>query len=200
MRHKGIAIRLTSSRTTAILHAVAQKFRHIPQHPPSQLACTLRTVDLSATADAETVCVLLDSYARHEIGTGAALPAAVLEALPAALGAMPGVLVLLADVGAKPVGLAVCLPSFSTFTARPVLNIHDLMVLPDFRRRGIATHLLDAALRHARARGCAKITLEVREENVAGRGLYRRFGFTGDASTEPRRTFFLERSCDDRPA
>lgn len=44
-------------------------------------------------------------------------------------------LVLLAFVEDEPVGVAVCFFELSTFKTRPLLNIHDLAVLPQYRGR-----------------------------------------------------------------
>jgi ribosomal-protein-alanine N-acetyltransferase len=48
---------------------------------------------------------------------------------------------------------------------------------PAWHRRGIATRLLLAAARGAKARGCMNLTLEVRVSNSGAQDLYRRFGF-----------------------
>jgi ribosomal-protein-alanine N-acetyltransferase len=58
------------------------------------------------------------------------------------------------------------------------LHINNLAVLPDFRRSGIASALLDHVLREGRAFGARRATLEVRRSNDAARMLYERFGFT----------------------
>jgi GNAT superfamily N-acetyltransferase len=46
------------------------------------------------------------------------------------------------------------------------------------RRRGLATHLLVAALDHGRARGATRVYLQTTDENEAALTLYRRRGFT----------------------
>jgi ribosomal protein S18 acetylase RimI-like enzyme len=87
-------------------------------------------------------------------------------------------LVLLAFADEQPVGLAVCFFGFSTFNARPLLNIHDLAVLPAYRGKGVGRALLVEAEKHARARGCCRLTLEVQDDNIRARSLYERFGFS----------------------
>jgi ribosomal-protein-alanine N-acetyltransferase len=47
----------------------------------------------------------------------------------------------------------------------------------DFRRQGIGSALLRAALDDAGSRGALKAMLEVRESNVAAQDMYRKFGF-----------------------
>lgn len=56
-------------------------------------------------------------------------------------------------------------------------HITTIAVDPAWQRRGIATRLLVAAARAARARGCENLTLEVRVSNAGAQDLYRRFGF-----------------------
>lgn len=127
---------------------------------------------------------VLDSYAADVMGGGQALSPEVLARLPSMLAKHPGALVLLALAGdhdERPVGVAVCFFGLSTFRAKPLLNVHDLAVLPEYRGRGIGRALLQAAEDRARQKGCCKLTLEVREDNTRARALYRSFGF-GDSS------------------
>lgn len=53
-------------------------------------------------------------------------------------------------------------------------------VVPDARRRGIATRLMQIAEAFSRKRGCATIRLEVSTENLAAIELYRRLGYRTD--------------------
>ncbi len=57
------------------------------------------------------------------------------------------------------------------------VHINNLAVKPEFRRMGVATALLNYALREAARRGARRATLEVRRSNDAARRLYERFGF-----------------------
>ncbi|PWH19292.1 MAG: ribosomal-protein-alanine N-acetyltransferase [Anaerolineae bacterium] len=56
-------------------------------------------------------------------------------------------------------------------------HIATLAVHPDYRRRGIATQLLQTALQACARLGMRSATLEVRAGNLAAQTLYRRFGF-----------------------
>jgi ribosomal-protein-alanine N-acetyltransferase len=58
------------------------------------------------------------------------------------------------------------------------LHINNLAVLPEFRRAGVATALLERALEHGVRSGALRATLEVRRSNDAARLLYEQFGFT----------------------
>ena len=55
--------------------------------------------------------------------------------------------------------------------------ITNVAVFPPFRRCGIASALLDAAADGAKQRGCAFLTLEVREGNAKAIHLYEAHGF-----------------------
>ena len=55
--------------------------------------------------------------------------------------------------------------------------ITNVAVFPQYRKNGIASALLQAAVCGAAARDCAFITLEVRESNLPAVTLYRKAGF-----------------------
>ncbi len=118
------------------------------------------------------------------MGNGAPLAADVLARLVPSLRAHPTTVIFLAYANAEPVGIATCFLGLSTFAARPLLNVHDLAVLPTHRGRGIARQLLAAAEAKARALGCCKLTLEVQENNYGARGLYARAGFAQNVYQE----------------
>ncbi len=52
-----------------------------------------------------------------------------------------------------------------------------MLVDRDWRRRGVGTALVQAAVEAARARGCHKVSLQVWPHNDAARALYRKLGF-----------------------
>lgn len=140
----------------------------------TQVVCA----DLDDLAHAAAVVEMLDTYARDPKGGGQPLTEEVRARLIPGLRAHPTTVVLLAFQGERAVGMAACFLGFSTFAARPLLNVHDLVVAPDCRGAGVGVALLDAAEAEARRRGCAKLTLEVQDDNQPARRLYERFGFT----------------------
>jgi len=91
-------------------------------------------------------------------------------------------------------GIVTCFVGFSTFAARPLVNVHDLHVTKDYRRRGVARLLLEAVEKKARELGCCKLTLEVQENNHAALALYRGFGFVnGQYEPEAGTVLFREK-------
>jgi ribosomal protein S18 acetylase RimI-like enzyme len=140
--------------------------------------------DLSCHERAQAVEFLIDAYARDPMGNGRPLSDEVRRDLVPGLRQHPTTLVLLAYCGAQAAGIAVCFRGFSTFAARPLLNIHDLAVLREYRGRGIGRHLLDAVAEKARSLGCCKLTLEVLENNHGARRLYAAAGFAQAAYEE----------------
>jgi [ribosomal protein S18]-alanine N-acetyltransferase len=57
------------------------------------------------------------------------------------------------------------------------LHINNLAVIPEQRRGGVASLLLDRVFAEGAALGAKRATLEVRRSNEAARLLYERFGF-----------------------
>lgn len=158
------------------------------------MSIEIREANLADRADGAALLELLESYALDPMGGATALSADVKLRLLPALREQPHALVLLAHEGTRAVGLANCFYGFSTFAARPLLNVHDLAVLPEFRGRGVGRALLAAAEERARAKGCAKLTLEVREDNARARQLYEARGFRDfELAGQSLRTFFLSK-------
>jgi GNAT superfamily N-acetyltransferase len=133
--------------------------------------------DLSRPEHRRDVLALTQLYASDPMGSGELLPPDVLDRLIPGLQSHPTTLILLAYVDADAVGIATCFRGFSTFHARPLLNIHDLAVAPAWRGRGVGQQLLAAVERNARDLGCCKVTLEVQENNARARRLYALAGF-----------------------
>ena len=142
------------------------------------------------------IIYVLDSYAADPIGGGEALSSEVRARLVPGLKAHPTTLVLLAFEAEEAIGIAVCFFGFSTFRARPLLNIHDLAVIPERRGEGIGQALLDSVEHHARQGECCKLTLEAQEDNQRALGLYRKFGFEDFTLGDSGATRFFAKTLD----
>ena len=60
---------------------------------------------------------------------------------------------------------------------RRIGHVKDVAVAPAYRRRGVATALLDRALDTLAGQAVASVKLEVREHNESAHALYEQFGF-----------------------
>ena len=128
---------------------------------------------------AKAIVALMDAYARDPMGGAEPLSEAVMLNLVPRLAALPHAFSVLAYAGGQAVGLVNCFMGFSTFVAQPLVNIHDVTVLADFRGQGISQAMLARVEQIARERGCCKLTLEVLEGNAPAQKSYTKLGFAG---------------------
>lgn len=140
---------------------------------------TLRiaAVDLENAAISAAWLELLDHYACDPMGGGTGLSDYAKANLVRQLKDLPTFHGALAWRGEKAVGLINCFAGFSTFAAKPLLNIHDIVVHADARRQGIGQALLQWAERRARQLGCCKLTLEILSGNTRAMASYARAGY-----------------------
>ena len=133
--------------------------------------------DLDDPEHAQALLELILHFAVDPMSGGMTLPPEVRDAVIPGLKAHPTTLAFLARSDGNYVGTAVCFTGFSTFYAKPLINIHDLVVLEDHRGNGVGTGLMSAVEEKARLSGCCKVTLEVRDDNDSAQGLYAREGY-----------------------
>ena len=133
--------------------------------------------DYNNPAHASAVVQLLDAYAQDPAGGGEALSDFAKKHLVKELAARPHAFSVLAFDGAQPVGLINCIEGFSTFACRPLVNIHDVAVLPGHRGQRVGEQMLALVDEMARERGACKLTLEVLQGNRSAIKLYERVGF-----------------------
>jgi len=140
---------------------------------------TLRiaAVDLKNPAISAAWLDLLDEYARDPMGGGTGLSPYAKANLLRELAELPTFHAALAWQGDRVVGLIDCFTGFSTFAARPLLNIHDIVVRAAWRGQGVAQALLQWAEQRATELGCCKLTLEVLSNNARAMLAYERAGF-----------------------
>jgi len=143
------------------------------------MSINLVNVDYLNSQHAQDLIYLLDSYAQDPMGGGEGLKQHVKDNLAKELARLPHALSLICYVDNKPAGLVNGFEVFSSFMCKPLLNIHDVVVLNEYRGQGISQLLLEKVEGMARDRGCCKITLEVLEGNKVAQNAYRKFGFAG---------------------
>ena len=97
----------------------------------------------------------------------------------AELSKLPHAFSVICYVDGRPAGLVNCFEAFSTFKCKPLINIHDVIVIEAFRGIGISQRMLSMVEDIAKSKGCCKITLEVLEGNEIAKSSYAKFGFTG---------------------
>jgi ribosomal protein S18 acetylase RimI-like enzyme len=68
-------------------------------------------------------------------------------------------------------------------------ELESIVVAVDLRRRGIAGRLLETAIAEGAARRAGRMTLEVRESNLAAMGLYHLAGFVAEGR---RAAYYVE--------
>ncbi len=137
----------------------------------------IRSVDFSDPEQARAFVGLLDMYARDPMGGGQGLPYEVKQRLPLDLPRFPGGVHLMAWAGDEAVGVLNAFMGYSTFKAKPLMNVHDIAVMPDCRGQGVGQALLAELESIAKLRGCCKLTLEVLSGNIRARQAYEQFGF-----------------------
>lgn len=140
--------------------------------------------DLTTEPHQIAVVAMLNAYASDPMGDGKPLANEVQEKLIAGLRNHPTTHIFLVMQESDPVGIAVCFRGFSTFAARPLLNIHDFYVAPELRGQGVGRLLLEHVERAAQATDCCKLTLEVQERNTRAHAIYLAYGFARSTYVE----------------
>ncbi len=83
---------------------------------------------------------------------------------------------VVAELKGEIVGSATYFYNFSTFLMKPGVYLEDLFVLPEYRRRGIATDLLKYLASHAVNKGCGRLEWSVLDWNEDAITFYKRIG------------------------
>jgi ribosomal protein S18 acetylase RimI-like enzyme len=133
--------------------------------------------DFNNSVHREQVLFLLDSYMQDPMGGGHPMPEATRSHLLDGLANHGNTFILFALYNGEFIGLVTCFINFSTFKAKPYINIHDVVVLKQFRGMGIGRALLQKIIAIAQERDYCKVTLEVRDDNQNAQGLYKSLGF-----------------------
>lgn len=126
---------------------------------------------------AKEIALLLNAYASDPMGGGKPLSNEVQAKIALELSRLPHAFSVIAYVDSRPAGLANCFEMFSTFLCKPLVNIHDVVVLKEYRGQGLSHKLLEKIEQIAIERGCCKLTLEVLSGNTSAKASYERFGF-----------------------
>jgi Acetyltransferases len=153
--------------------------------------CDVLVADYSNTCHQAAIADLMQGYSGDLMGGGSALPREHCAKISKALETFGHAVTVLAfskESSNLPLGIATSITSFSTFYLKPVLNLHDVYVVPAARKLGVGKALLEATTAVALRSGCCKLTLEVLTHNTPAKRLYEKFGFqpyqlAGEAGT-----------------
>jgi ribosomal protein S18 acetylase RimI-like enzyme len=137
----------------------------------------VRRVNYRDEEHGQALLLLLDMYAQDPMGGGSPLTEDVKSRLCSDLVDFPGAYSAIAWLNERPVGLINAFVGYSTFKGRPLMNVHDIAVMPEVRGQGVGQALLAALEQHARSLDCCKLTLEVLSGNTRGLRSYEQFGF-----------------------
>lgn len=145
----------------------------------STLGLRVLQANYNDSLHARAVVQLLDTYAQDPAGGGHALTDFAKQNLVSELVKRPQAFSVLAFDGDTPVGLVNCIEGFSTFACKPLINVHDVVVLASHRGQRVGAQMLALAEKIAVQRGACKLTLEVLSGNASAIKLYERVGFAG---------------------
>jgi ribosomal protein S18 acetylase RimI-like enzyme len=126
---------------------------------------------------ASVIVNLMNAYAMDKMGGGESLTESVKQTLVSELAKVRNAFTVLSLVDGKPAGLINCFMGFSTFKAKPLINIHDIVVISDYRGMQLSQLMLGKVEEIARVRNCCKLTLEVLQGNTIAQNSYVKFGF-----------------------
>ncbi len=133
--------------------------------------------DLSDKRYLEDILKVLDAYKCDDMGQSPPYNNDERKRLHSYFFSHPTVMVFLLYVDNQVAGGSVCFTSFSTFSVKTILNIHDLCILKQYRGNGYGTELMKSIIINAKELDCSKVTLEVREDNCVAKKLYSSLGF-----------------------
>lgn len=143
------------------------------------MSVEVRLLDYQSAEDANVLIELLNGYAMDPMGGGEPLSDFTQAHLAEKLSKTPTAFTVACFVDGAPAGLINCFEGFSTFKCKPLINIHDVVVLSEFRGQKISQKMMDKVEAIAREKGACKLTLEVLEGNKVAQNAYLKFGFSG---------------------
>jgi ribosomal protein S18 acetylase RimI-like enzyme len=137
----------------------------------------------------EALINLMNEYRLDKMGDGQAYSDEEKEKLVEGLKHHATALVYIAWTGDRYIGLITSFVNFATFSVKPFINIHDIIVAESWRNKGLGRQLITRVIEEAETLGCGKVTLEVREDNDNARHLYNSMGFFDG---EPRNFYWAK--------
>ena len=135
-------------------------------------------VNLNDPKHCKQLLLLLNDYMLDEMGVSQPMPKYLESKIIDGLEKHPSYLGFFVCVNNEYAALANCNINYSTWQAKFLINIHDFIVSPKFRKQGFGQFLLTEIERYAREKDFCKINLEVRYDNIKAQKLYKKEGFS----------------------
>ncbi|MFT7558583.1 MAG: GNAT superfamily N-acetyltransferase [Flavobacteriales bacterium] len=134
-------------------------------------------VDYNNTAQAADLINMLNAYALDPMGGGEELAEETKSRLVQELSKRNDAISLIAYTDGKAIALINAFEGFSSFAAKPLINVHDVFVAKEHRGTGIVYKMMEELGRIALERGCCKLTLEVLSKNDRAKKAYLTMGY-----------------------
>lgn len=157
-----------------------------------KLKVEFKKLDNSNKTEKEHVIDLINQYRSDPMGANSPFTKFDLQELIKLFNTSKNNITYIGYNDDKPICIAVCFSSFSTFNTSNLLNIHDFFVDYNYRGKGVGKKLLQYVKSESIKSGFKSISLEVREDNLIARQLYSHEGFN---ECEPK-MHFLKCSLD----
>ncbi|HIP76570.1 MAG TPA: GNAT family N-acetyltransferase [Psychromonas hadalis] len=146
---------------------------------------TTQRVDLTNPKHAQAYLSLMSHYASDPMGGGEGLSDYAKENLIETLLKRSDVFIVIVFKDDQPAALLTAIEGFSTFSCKPLLNIHDVVVHSDFRGNGLTGYLFSEIEKIGKERDCCKMSLEVLSGNEIAKNAYKKQGYA-DYQLDPQ--------------
>jgi len=143
--------------------------------------------DFENPAHCTALVSLMNEYISDRMGDGIPYTEEQKVLLVEGLKNHPSKLILFLKIDDRFAGLVNSFINFATFTVKPFINIHDVIVTHEHRNQGLGRMMIEKVIEKAVEMGCSKVTLEVREDNHNAKYLYNSLGFH---DAEPRQFYW----------
>lgn len=135
-------------------------------------------VDINNPIHCMQLLNLLNDYMEDEMGISQSMPKEMGPKIIEGLKKHSAYLGFFVCVENEYAALANCNLNYSTWQAKFLINIHDFIVSPKFRKQGVGEFLLKEMELFAKEKGYCKINLEVRNDNLKAQNLYKKVGYS----------------------
>lgn len=135
------------------------------------------TVNLNNEEHCNALVRLMNDYMQDEMGIGESMPNGLGLRIIEGLRKHPAYMGFFVCIGEEFAALANCNLSYSADKTHQVINIHDFVVSPAHRQKGVGLFLLKSMEEFAWEHDYCRINLEVRQDNVKAQSLCIKAGF-----------------------